>query len=153
MNNEYSRVRALKHEIEIEIPFSIFDRNFRDFRDKHGLGKSFAYSVNTDGKFRAELKESSEDEGYILRISGWRNDKILAIRRMYCAEIIKLFDYVCDFLDLLEVWAIDHKGYLYLEYVDIDEPCMDAYYIVRGIEKTIHFTDAQLQEVLEWWES
>jgi hypothetical protein len=142
----------LKQEIEINIPYSTFDRNFRDFRDKHDLGESFVYSINSDGKFRAELKESPEDEGYLIRISGWKEEKDqLLIRKVYCPQFLRQYDYVCDFLDLLEIWAMDHKGCFYFEYVDLDEPCMDAYCIRKGLEKDLHLTDIQLEEILEQW--
>lgn len=149
----YHTCLVLKHEIEIRIPYSIFDRNFRDFRIKHDLEEEcFAYSVNSDGKFRCELKECADDEKYLIRITGWKEDDHLLIRRMYCPTPLRQYDYVCDLLDLLEVWAIDHKGCFHFEYVDFDEPCMDAYCVRKGFEKELHFTDAQLQEVLEQWE-
>ena len=148
----YHTCLVLKHEVEIRIPYSHFVRNFKDFKDKNRLKEALVYSVSSDGKFRAELKENSEDESYLIRISGWKEDKHLLIRRMYCPQLLHQYDYVCDFLDLLEVWAMDHKGSFYFEYVDFDEPCMDAYCIKKGLEKEIHFTDAQLQEILEEWE-
>jgi len=149
----YHTCLVLKHEVEIELPYSSFDRNFKDFRDKHKLGEAFVYSINSDGKFRAELKETPEDEEYLIRISGWKDEDKILIRRMYAPQFLREYDYVCDFLDQLEVWAMDHKGCFYFEYVDFDEPCMDAYCIRKGLEKEIHFTDAQLQEILDQYEA
>ena len=157
----YHTCLVLKHEIEITLPYKAFDRNFKDFRYKHRLGRYFAYSVSSDGKFRCDLREKRAPErekrapegDFLVRISGWKEEDNLIIRRFYCPEQLKQFDYVCDFLDLLEVWAIDHKGCFHFEYVDFDEPCMDAYCIRKGLEKEIHFTDDQLQEILDQWES
>lgn len=143
---------VLTHEIEIELPYSIFDKNFKDFRDKHDLEDIFVYGINSDGKFRAELKETPEDEGYLIRISGWKTGEALLIRRIYVPQPLKQDENVCDFLDLLETWAIDHKGYFFFKYVDFDEPCIDAYCIAKGLEKELHFTDFELQETLEQWE-
>lgn len=148
----YHTCVVLKQEIEIKIPYDVFDRNFKDFRRKHKLGERFVYSVSSDGKFRCELKEEVKGEDYLVRITGWKEEDEILVRRIYCPEPLKQYGYVCDFLDLLEVWAVDHKGCFYFEYVDVDEPCMDAYCIRKGLEKEVHFTDAQLKETLERWE-
>jgi len=162
---------VLKHEIDIELPFKSFDRNFKDFKDKHRLGERFVYAINSDGKFRVELKERPDDlKEYVIRISGWREGKVLRLQRIYVSapqeslylvflgvkqqEVrpISLYDYVYDFLDLIEAWAIDHRGCFYLEYVDGDLPIRDAYNIIKGQEKVTQFSDAELQEVLDQWE-
>ena len=147
----YHTCLVLTHEIEIMLPHEIFHKNLKDFRKKH-RGTDAPYSINTDGKFRAELKETAESEDYLLRISGWKDGDNILIKRIYAPQFLKQYDYVFDFLDLLEAWAVDHKGCFYFEYVDMDEPCMDAYCIRKGLEKELHFTDVQLQEILDQWE-
>jgi hypothetical protein len=159
---------VLKHEVAIDLSFKSFDRNFKDFQDKHKRECFVAYSINSDGKFRAELKLSAtDDKEYVLRISGWRKDGILQIQRVYVsssaesiyflvnrveqqeARPIVLHNFVIDFLDLMEAWAIDHKGVLYFEYIDCDLPLWDAYNIIKGQEKENHFNEEQLNDILD----
>jgi hypothetical protein len=159
---------VLKHEVAIDVPFKSFDRNFKDFKDKHKRECHAVYAINSDGKFRAEIKKNAiDDKEYILRISGWRNEGILQIQRIYVsapqesiyflvnrveqqeARPIILYNFVIDFLDLMEAWAIDHKGVLYFEYIDYDMPVQDAYNIVKGQEKENHFNEEWLKDILD----
>lgn len=145
-------VLALEHSIDITIPFRTFDRNFADFREKHGLGNRLVHAANSDGKFRLELKEDeSEEAQYLLRVSGWKRRQKrpdIDLQRVYVGEAFALDETVTDLLDLIEVWAIDHKGSFYFKYIDFDEPLLDAYNIIRGVEKVILFTDNDLQKLL-----
>jgi len=163
---------VLKHDIEIDIPFKTFERNIKDFSDKHALNDCIVYATNSDGKFRAELKEKPEDlKEYILRISGWREGETLHIQRIYVsaqqesiylqllnneeqqeARPIRLYDYVYDFLDLMETWAMDHKGVFYFEYIDGHMRIWDTYNIIKGEEKVIRFGEDQLMEVFDQWQ-
>ena len=163
---------VLKHEIEIDIPFKNFERNVKDFIDKNRLKGKLVYATNSDGKFRVELKEKPEDlKEYILRMSGWREEGILHLQKIYVnatdeslffqlpgydeqveARPIKLYGYVYDFLDLLEAWAADHKGTFNFEYVDGTLPLWDAYNIIKGNQWPNNFTEEQLQVLLLQWE-
>lgn len=160
---------VLKHEIDITLPFKNFERNIKDFNDKHKLGDRLAYACNSDGKFRAELKENPDDfKNYMLRISGWRDKQGLHIEKIYVGiEVsiyvldkmrsmeqqelrpIKLHECVYGFLNLLEAWAIDHKGTFYFEYVDCNFPILDAYHIIKGSEKDYFSSEEQLNNILE----
>ena len=163
---------VLRHEIEIDIPFKNFERNVKDFSDKNRLKDKLVYATNSDGKFRMEIKEHPEDlKEYIVRLSGWREGKTLHLQKIYVnatdeslffqlpgydeqveARPIKLYGFVYDFLDLLEVWAIDHKGIFYFEYVDGTTPLWDAYNIIKGNQWRNNYTDEQLQILLLQWE-
>ena len=163
---------VLKHEVEIDIPFKNFERNIKDFTDKGKLKGKLVYATNSDGKFRVELKEKPEDlKEYILRLSGWREEKVLHLQKIYVSapedslfiqlpgyneqvEVrpIKLYNYVFDFLDLLEAWAVDHKGIFCFEYVDGTLPLWDAYNIIKGNQWPNNFTEEQLQILLLQWE-
>lgn len=160
---------VLKHEIDIILPFKTFERNIKDFIDKHKLTGRLVYACNTDGKFRAELKENSEDfKEYILRISGWRCEDGLHIEKIYIGtkpsihlliqtrnmqqhelRPITFYEFVYDFLNLLEVWAMDHRGSFYFEYVDCNFPILDAYIVVQGLEKDYFSSEEQLNNILE----
>ena len=146
-----SNVLAIEHSIDITIPLKTFDRNLADFNEKHELGNRLAYAINSDGKFRLELKEKEEEEAYILRVSGWRREgkrPNIDMQRIYVGDAFTLSETITDLLDLIEVWAIDHKGSFYFQYIDFDEPLLDAYNIIKGIEKVILFTDNDLQKLL-----
>jgi hypothetical protein len=140
---------VLEHSIDIKISWGVFEKNITDFMKKHNLKDRCVYSVNTDGKFRLELKEKPEDEKrYLLRISGWKRGgkrPVLEIQRIYVGEPFVIYSCVYNLLDLFEAWALDHKGSFLFKYVDFDEPIIDAYNVVQGLEKVIPFTDNDLQ--------
>lgn len=161
---------VLKHEIDIDISFNTFERNIRDFVSKNKLKDRVVYATNSDGKFRIELKERKEDlKEYILRLSGWREERILHLQKIYVGaeeslffqlpgyeeqvevKPIKLYGFVYDFLDLLEVWAVDHKGIFYFEYVDGDMELWDSYNIIKGNQWPKKATEEQLQILLLQW--
>lgn len=137
---------ALEHSIEVHIPYETFVRNVRDFNFKHE--GEIVYSTNTDGKTRVELKEKDAEE-YVIRVSGWKIDDTVQLRRTYVGSPFLLCDWVYDCLDLLEAWAFDHKGSFYFKYLDFAEPILDAYQVIRGLEKHIAFTDAELKDLMD----
>lgn len=161
---------VLEHAVEIRMPFKVFDRNFKDFRDKHKLDNRFVYAVNSDGKFRLELKETDEPEKkeYLIRLSGWKAGKELHIRRIYVGGIenkpiwiqvpsqsewpevkpFKLYECVHDLLDLLEVWAVDHKGLFHFEYVDVSLGDVDTYCIQHGLEHQVTYSEEEVRNIL-----
>jgi hypothetical protein len=147
-----SSILTLEHSIDITIPFKTFERNFVDFRDKHELGNRLVHATNSDGKFRLELKENEDEEAkYLLRVSGWKRKQKrpnVDLQRIYVGDRLTLDEPTADLLDLIEVWAIDHRGSFYFKYVDFNEPLLDAYNIIRGLEKIILFTDNDLQKLL-----
>lgn len=154
---EHNDGLCLGHAIEIEMPYKRFDKDFIRFKKKHrrNLYRTnwFVYSTNSDGKFRLELKEDSESEDYIIRISGWKRGSPrkpnVELKRIYVSEDgLKLYEWVYDFLDLIEEWAVKYKGYFYFKYVDFDLPILDAYNIISGLEKDTPLSDWEMQELL-----
>ncbi len=137
---------VLEHSIELVMPFDRFQHCVENFKDPR-----FVFQVNSDGKFRAELKKDQEDEEYILRISGWLKKNNLEIRRIYVREdrTLDLESHVFDFLDLLESWALEYKGNFYFVYIDFEEPMLDACWIVKGEEKEKTFEGKEIRDVLE----
>lgn len=150
--NKINSGLVLEHSIGITIPVKVFDRTFTDFRDKHELNNRMVYGINSDGKFRLELKETAEnDKEYLIRISGWKTKEKksnIDMQKIYVAEPFPFYDYVLDFLDLIETWATDNKGSFYFKYIDFDEPLLDAYNVIKGLEKVIPYSDNDLQKLL-----
>lgn len=154
-----NKVLVLDKDIDIVLPFRTFDHNFIDFRGKHREDEDetwLTYSVNSDGKFRLELKEKPEDEDYILRISGQKSKDrrpTLHFRRIYFNEIdeqqiLPMYDYVTDFIDQLEVWALDNKGNFYLKYMDFEEQTGHTVCIRKGLAKELPFSAQEENQLL-----
>ena len=137
---------ALEYSIDISFPYDVFVRNVKDFNLKHE--GEMVYSTNSDGKFRVELKENDVND-YIIRLSGWKREKTLQLRRIYVYAPFKLCDWVYDCLDLLETWALDHKGSFHFKYLDVEEPILDAYNVIKGLEKHLAFPDHELQDMMD----
>ena len=146
-----SKCFVVEHSLDLVLPFGTFERNMKDFALKHECEDQMPYAVSTDGKFRMELKEAAEVENHLVRITGWRDERALHLRKLYVAEPLVLDGVVTDFLDLLEVWAKEHKGCFYFKYVDVDEQFVDEYRIVRGLEKYVSYTEHEVLELLEQW--
>jgi len=155
-----TKVFILEKDIDIVLPYKTFDRNFIDFRKKHKRGKRrdqswFVYSASpTDGKFRMEIKADFDDEDYLVRIDGWKvgehEDASIQLKRFHFADdqLIPLLDYVEDFFELLEAWAVDHRGSLYLKYMDFKEGSGHIVKIIKGLQKEQFFDLLEEQELL-----
>lgn len=136
-----SHTLILEHAIDIVLPFKIFDKNFKDFRSKHNTDQPeewFIYGVNSDGKFRMELRHNADDENYAVRISGVKSAgrrPTLHLRRIYFNEeqTFQWTDDTTDFFDLLETWAVDHKGCVFLKYFDFEEKSGHILCVDKGL--------------------